>query len=423
MLLGMKKYTCVILLLLFTISVKAQLVKHIIYEGNKKTAKNTLDNIITLKEGEPLDSLILDLDSKLLSRLAVCNKAEYQVKKDEMGNYDVTYQFHETNTIIPTTSIWTASNEQFSYQIGVKEFNFLGKNKEIGFFYRNNGFHSFSFSYKDPFLINKTTGLGIVLQRLKSLEPVFISKNKTDYEYTNSSIEVFALKKITPYHQLKIGVNFFKEDYELYKDNDELAELVNNVNINNLMFKTGFEFNRLTYDYQYLNGFKTEFNGQLVFPFGEQQPNYFVAWNDFLYYKKVASKGNFASRARLGIASEISTPFAPFSLDNNLNIRGVGNVIDRGTAAIVVNAEYRYTIYEKSWLVIQSNIFIDAGNWREPGGELSDVLTTKNTRIHPGAGLRFIHKKIYNAVIRLDYGVGIINDKQQGLVFGIGQYF
>ncbi len=416
-----KKY----LLFIFIVSLKlhAQVIKSIRYDGNKKTKKAILDNIITTKIGSEYDTLVLNLDTKLLSRLAVCNKATYKAKKDKEGNYEVTYFFDETNTIIPTVSIWTASNEQFSYQLGVKEFNFLGKNKEIGFFYRNNGFHSFSFNYKDPTLINKTTGLGIVIQSLKSLEPVFLGEQGIDYEYTNSSVEVFGIKKLSSFHKVKLGINFFREDYTI-EDKNQLTDLLpSDVTIDNIMLRTGFEYNKLTFNNQYLEGFKSEFNGQLVFPFGNTQPNYFILLNDFLYYKRVHIKGDFATRTRLGLASEISTPFAPFSLDNNLNIRGVGNVIDRGTAAVVVNAEYRHTVYEKNWLAIQSNVFVDAGSWRQPGGELSDILTDKNLRIHPGVGLRFIHKKIYNAVLRLDYGFGIVNERQQGIVFGIGQYF
>jgi hypothetical protein len=40
---------------------------------------------------------------------------------------------------------------------------------------------------------------------------------------------------------------------------------------------------------------------------------------------------------------------APFAVDNNINLRGVGNIIDRGT--VVLNSEYRHTLFEKiNWL-------------------------------------------------------------------------
>ena len=119
----------------------------------------------------------------------------------------------------------------------------------------------------------------------------------------------------------------------------------------------------------------------------------------------------------------METPFAPFSVDNNLNIRGVGNTIDRGTAAVVLNTEYRHTLINKDWFVLQSNLFIDGGSWRNPCGELRDVGDDKNIRIYPGVGLRFIHKRIFNAIFRIDYGHGITKNPSRGIVFGIGQYF
>ncbi|TYA84607.1 outer membrane protein assembly factor, partial [Seonamhaeicola marinus] len=46
-----------------------------------------------------------------------------------------------------------------------------------------------------------------------------------------------------------------------------------------------------------------------------------------------------------------------------------------------------------------------------------------NLKIYSGLGLRFIHKKIFNAIFRIDYGLGLTENASQGLVFGIGQYF
>jgi mannose-6-phosphate isomerase-like protein (cupin superfamily) len=152
-------------------------------------------------------------------------------------------------------------------------------------------------------------------------------------------------------------------------------------------------------------------------------PGFLIGWNDLLYYKRIGQKGNWANRLRLGLASNDETPFAPFSVDNNLNIRGVGNIIDRGTAAIVLNTEYRHTLIDKSWFVLQGNGFVDAGSWRNPGGDFGDFGDNQNLRVYPGVGLRFIHKKIFNAIFRIDYGYGVTKDASRGFVFGIGQYF
>ena len=137
----------------------------------------------------------------------------------------------------------------------------------------------------------------------------------------------------------------------------------------------------------------------------------------------MGKNGNWANRLRIGFSSNVDSPFAPFAVDNNLNIRGVGNVIDRGTGAIVLNTEYRHTIYDKKWFVLQGNVFVDGGSWRNPGGDLGDFGDSENLRIYPGVGVRFIHKRIFNTVFRIDYGYGITKDATNGFVFGIGQYF
>lgn len=101
----------------------------------------------------------------------------------------------------------------------------------------------------------------------------------------------------------------------------------------------------------------------------------------------------------------------------------MGNVIDRGTAVLLLNTEYRQTIFEKDWFVLQGNAFVDSGTWRTPGGAISDFWDSENIRVYPGLGIRFIHKRIFNAIFRIDYGYGITKDATHGLVFGIGQYF
>ena len=73
--------------------------------------------------------------------------------------------------------------------------------------------------------------------------------------------------------------------------------------------------------------------------------------------------------------------------------------------------------------MLQGNFFIDGGTWRNPAGGFDDLWKSENLRIYPGVGLRFMHKRIFNAIFRIDYGYGIKKDGDNGIVFGIGQYF
>ncbi|WP_099573832.1 hypothetical protein [Maribacter sp. 4U21] len=63
------------------------------------------------------------------------------------------------------------------------------------------------------------------------------------------------------------------------------------------------------------------------------------------------------------------------------------------------------------------------GSWRNAGEDFSQLFDGTSTRLYPGLGLRFIHKRIFNAFFRLDYGFGIGNNATNELVFEIGRYF
>ncbi len=189
------------------------------------------------------------------------------------------------------------------------------------------------------------------------------------------------------------------------------------------MVKFVYKYNNVKYHYYLLSGFKNDFYFQTIVTENDFQNKFFIGWNDFFFYKRFGLKGNFATRVRVGLSTNNDSPFAPFALDNNVNIRGVGNTIDRGTGSIVWNVEYRQTIIEKNWFVLQLNIFTDAGAWRNPGGSLEDFTKIENMQIYAGGGLRFIHKKIFGAIFRIDYGNSVINFNSGGLVIGVGQYF
>lgn len=376
-----------------------------------------------VEEGQVLDSLLLDQDIIRLKRLPGISHVDYQVFLTDTGNgYNVFYNIEENLTLIPSVNIWTTTNDQFSYKIGLYDFNFLGRGMAFGGFYQNNGYDTYSINFRAPYLFSSKIGLAINHQNWKSEEPLYFDQKSANYLYNNKSVEVLGLYEYKTKHKFQIGASVFNEKYH-YLKGDIPVGVPLDLNLNKLLFKFGYDYDKLNYDYQYVSGFRSLLTLQSVTSKNKMQDDFFIAWNDFLFYKRVTSKGNWANRFRLGLATNSTSPFAPFALDNNLNIRGVGNLIDRGTGVMLLNTEYRYTLYEKGWFVLQGNAFVDSGSWRNPGGDMNDFFKSENIKIYPGIGMRLIHKKIYNAIFRIDYGYGITNNSSRGIVFGIGQYF
>ncbi|WP_159949039.1 BamA/TamA family outer membrane protein [Polaribacter septentrionalilitoris] len=402
-----------------------KMVDEVTLKGAKKTNASFLKKLLYTQKGAALDSIKLQKDLVLLRRLPAVSYADYQVIYSQKESCTVFITIEENFTLIPEVNVWTTTNNVFSYKLGLYEYNFLGKNITLGGFYQYNGFDSYGINFKAPQLFSKTWGLAINHQNWKSEEPLYFGNQTANYLYNNISFEVLGIHQFNLKNQINFGVNLFKEKYQ-YLSGVTDPTIPQNLDLDKALLKAVYSYDDLTYFYQYTEGFKSNLYVQYVLTENDFQNDFFIAWNDFFYYKRIHNKGNWANRVRFGLSSNQETPFAPFALDNNVNLRGVGILVDRGTGSFVWNTEYRHTIYDKKWLAIQTNVFTDLGAWRNPGGALSDFFQNKNLKIYSGVGLRFITKKIYNATFRVDYGLSVLNRKngsKGGLVFGIGQYF
>lgn len=391
-------------------------------KGTYKIKLSFVEKLIKTKAGQSLDSIQLEKDIAVLKRLPAISHAYFQVFKSHQNYYNVFITIEENFTIIPYANFYTTNDDEFAFRVGVNEFNFLGQGIQIGGFYQKDIYDSYALNFRAPFLFNRKLGLAFNYQTLTTQEPVFFDNTTADYKYNNTSYELLGLYQFNFNNRLELGYNLFTEDYT-YKSGATRADIPQNLIVDKSLIKFIYEYNNLDYYFESVNGFRSVFNFQYVTAQGNVLPDFSIWWNDFFYYKRVGDRGNWANRIRMGLASNENSPFAPFSVDNNLNIRGVGNIIDRGTGVIVVNSEYRYVLHKKNNITVQGNLFLDAGSWRNPGGNLGDFSDTDNFRVYPGLGLRFIHKKIYDAVFRIDYGYGITKNGTQGFVFGIGQYF
>lgn len=391
-------------------------------QGAKRTKPSFIKKIITLQSGMVLDSIIIHEDMERLKRLPAISHAYFQVFQEVEGGYNVFYNIEENFTLIPYANLFSSSNDDFAFRIGLQEFNLLGRNITLGGFYQLDVFNSYGLSLRAPYLFTNKLGLAFNYQNFNTQEPVFFDNTTADYRYNNKGFEVLGLYEINFQNRIELGFSLFTEDYA-YLTGATSPQVPQALNVDKHLYKLIYEFNDLEYYYHYLEGFRSTLNFQYVGSSNSSLPEFLIGFNDFTYFHRIGNKGNWANRLRLGLATNAETPFAPFTVDNNLNIRGVGNTIDRGTGAIVFNTEYRHTLIDKNWFVMQSNIFIDGGSWRNPGGGFGDFAESQNIRIYPGVGLRFMHKKIFNAIFRIDYGYGVTKGASRGLVFGIGQYF
>ena len=424
------KYWCVVVILLFSVRGIAQkkIITTLEFEGLQRTKEVFLRRLVKIKPNSMLDSLKIETDIERLNRLPGIAKATYQLREKELGSYELLYKIEENFTIIPGVRIATDNNGEFAYRLSLFEFNLLGRNQLIGGFYDNDEFDSYGFFWEAPYLFSNKLGFGLNFQNNSSQEPVFFPEQTLNYRFQSKAFEGYFTYEFDFHNNAQLGLIFSDEEYTFLPElsegvlpEDKPAFLFSD----RITLRGEYEHNNIQIDYQYVSGFRSLLD--LRFVTGDESndflDSFFIGRNDFEYFKRIGARGNWANRLRVAFASNSENPFAPFTLDNQLNIRGVGNTVDRGTAAVVLNTEYRHTLYEKGWFAVQSNAFIDAGTWRNPGENLSQLVDGSSVKFYSGLGIRFIHKRIFNAVFRLDYGFGIGENQTNGLVFGIGQYF
>jgi hypothetical protein len=404
------------------VSAQNKNVASISWEGTKRMNIKFMTEFIETKVNQPLDSLKLQNDVAALTRLNGIANIAFKVSQSADDTFDVTYTIVENWSILPNLTLWSTIVAPIAGRIGLYDYNFLGRNNTIGGFYQYNGVSSYGLNFSAPFLFSANLGIESSFQKLASIEPIFINSAPAQYQYESIGFELLGVYRLDYRKSVKFGANVFSEEYQ-YISGATAANVPQKLEVDKVLLKSNYNFDNLLYDFYLVKGIQNNFFGQYVFSSKEFQNDFIIAWNDFSYFKRVGKTGNWATRLRLGLSSNDESPFSPFVIDNNLNVRGVGNIIDRGTGTVVFNTEYRTTLFEKKWFVLQGNAFVDSATLRKPGGDFSDFSKSENIRVYPGVGLRFIHKTIFNAVFRIDYGFGITKNASNGIVFGIGQYF
>jgi outer membrane protein assembly factor BamA len=375
-----------------------------------------------LPTGQALNNTLDGLRQELINLPAISN-AHYSIDSVEGQPFAVNWEIEEAQTLFPLLDLGGVK-ENFYYLIGFTNFNFRGRGQSLTAFYQNiDGEHNYYLGFTNPNLKGSPWGYQIESRRYAAVEPLFFPAT-VRYVYANLSFGA-GLSYTTPNrHVFRFGLSNFYEHYR--KMNPEPGSPgPEELSLNKGLLKLSHGHRKLDYHWERQEGTANETVVQAVRTFGGDKTNFVIAWHDFRRYHMLGKTANLALRLRAGISTNIDSPFAPFVLDSQVNIRGSGNRIDRGTAQLILNMEYRLTAWkdQRDRFAVQAVGFSDLGSWRNPGGEFSDIWDKQNFRHFIGGGVRLISLKAYNAVLRLDYGVDVRNSRERGFVAGFGQYF
>lgn len=391
--------------------------------GLVKNNEEYIQKFLTLSKGESLSEVGLEAVRQQLIRRTGVSNVIIDIDTIAPGLANLTFEIEEQKTLRPQLGIGRIKGN-FWWQVGLAEYNLGGKEKTlIGTYLQNDKQPNFQIFYQNNRVKGGSWGYSLDVNRQSSIEPLYFPESTVVYKYANLGAGLSLTYNLDFNRRVLIGSNLFQEQYD--KDNpddigvsdgpDELTE-------NKLLFKAQYEDNHLNYDYFYRIGYQYNILVQSVNNIDVNSQFHTVSFEGKRFWRP-STLGNIAIRLRAALATNTPSPFAPFVLDSKVNLRGSGNRVDRGTAQLVLNLEYRQTLFHSDKFAGQIIGFADLGTWRNPGGELKDLFNSDLFREFIGLGVRFINKKVFQSTLRLDYGIDVANTNQRGFVFGVGQYF
>jgi hypothetical protein len=268
-------------------------------------------------------------------------------------------------------------------------------------------------------LVFKKWGLNYLIKKWSVLEPLNLNNERNTFLYTNIDAEIttqyaFDINR----HDIEFGVGYMSETYTLPMDEGS-PKMGNTYSFNRLILKGNHQINQLNYSSIYLNGWANKFNFMTSYdPTNKTTFGFFA--NETTYFKTLPTRANLAFRARMGISTNNNVFLAPFVLDNYYNIRSIGNKVDRGTASLAFNFEYRQTLWENKLFGLQVVGFTDAGTWRTPS-------TDRYAQFKKYESICGLGRAIYlQKSLRCDYSLGLRlwpQRRGQRLRFWIGAIF
>ncbi|MFB6247803.1 MAG: hypothetical protein ABEL97_04460 [Salinibacter sp.] len=393
------------------------------FEGLDRTDAEFLRSFLKSQAGQSYDSTHTQSDVTTLSGMEPFRTARATARPVAPDSCVVEFSIREYEARLPYVNFGGVT-ENFWFQVGGIDTNWLGRGYHFGVYYRYDRGHSFGLFQSMPYLFGRHWGLSYALDRLATTEPAFFGAQTVSYDVTRRSGT--ALLRYDLLHSLgtgrttalEFGGGLLWERYERVASGPGPLDR----RFQKYLLKARLTHRRLDYDYHEWRGVANRTKVQVI-KTGGGAFNYWTVLNVFRGYLRPLPNVNWAVRLRTGLATNRRSPFVPFVLDNYINVRGIGNTVARGTAELTLNAEHRHTLATWAWGAIQGVGFADVSAWRPGGASLAALVEDENTRALGGLGIRVHLRRVYPLTLRVDYGINPLSPQQRGLVLGVGQYF
>lgn len=417
-----------LLLALSLTSSYASTVGNITFEGLTLTKESYLRKLISIHEGDTFEQKHLDDDLFLLRNLNLFFSADGEVQEIDSSQVRIVFIIREANYLYPIFSV-SGFKDQLKIQAGANHINFLGKAQSFGAQYQFYDRHSFSIFHSATRHSNNRTGHVVALSKNSTIEPLYFPADPTStidtvsfFDFDNYSASIAGTYWLKRYLNLGLGGSFMYEEYH-QRDNAFTNYDEMDFSFYKHQLHSSLNFSKIENLYERKQGTVGMIYGEWINTYSENAPSFMKLLLECSWHKLIGERGNISSRAQFGLSTNNHSPFAPFVLDGFINVRGIGNRVERGTSSLVLNTEFRHTFWKHEYVTFQAAGFIDYGALRQPGDSFDDFFSRDEQHIYTGIGIRAHLNVFYKTCLRVDYSVNPTDVMQRGFTFGFGQFF
>lgn len=419
---------CLALMLCFLqVKVTAQKIVAIDFENLNRTKPTFLMRYLDLQLGQKVDSVSLEQSAQNLRNLNLFLSVDASIVPVDSTHVKLVFSFKESNYTYPIFSVG-GFDDKLNLSLGVGDINFRGRGESFGLLYQYYDRHSFRLYHSSLFLGKSRLGHEFSLGKLSTVEPLYFNQHTNLFNFDNYHASAGIHYWLTRDFRIGIGTMYMYERYVNRGENvlfDE-GQIASNslIELLKVQMRTYTQLNRINYLYERRQGFQNTLSSESIRTIDYPEVPFFRISNEFKSYWLLGHSGVLNFRNRIGISTNIQSPFSPFVIDGFINIRGSGDRVARGTGEFIVNMEYSHTLVDHNWFYLMTNAFTDIGYLRPAGGSFNyEIKNNENAFYYSGIGLKLQSKKFYNSLIRVDFGCNLKDTKQSGVVFGFGNFF
>lgn len=406
-----------ILVLFFSMPCMAQVVEDVQFDGLNRLRPAFLKELITDPIGKPQDTARAHLDALALRRLPAVYHADVKWEMRD-GRFTQVFMIDETQTFLPY-GYFGQGGEATSrtWQMGFGEFNLFGRGIWWTVDYQYKERHAVSTGLRIPFIGGRPWNAELTVKHWNTVEPLYFTSESLRYTYKNRLVQLGISRTFKLTSEVGIRGALFDETYDLIQ-----VPVMEMAPRSEYFLKSlGQAFlhhDRRRFHFFYLDGSLFEVRATGVYNATLPQEEFYQLDVIHRFFHRIKKRWNLATRIMVGLATNNDSPFSPYVFDSQLNLRGAGDRIVRGTAAGFGSFEMRYTVKDKPGWAVQAVAFSDNGWLREPGQSSWNLEPSS----YLGGGLRLHIKRFYDGILRADYGQNLMG-KGGGFVLGLGQYF